>query len=194
MKKIYLFPIILLFASLLFLAGCTRYQTRIPALPLRGADLYPREQNKNGLIVAADDYYDEDKSMKSFGVNFAEKNILVLEIIISNKSDDSYEIKSNEVLLLKGNQIIYPLMAAEVSSDEQIREYLNVVEFKDMVINPGETGHGLIYFRLPEIPEEKKEHSFFSSFWPQYDYKLRLGATQLGGDSRLIYTIYLRNL
>lgn len=194
MKKIYLFPIIFLFAELLFVVGCTRYQVRIPALPLRGADLYPQEQNKNGLIVAADDYYDEDKSMQAFGVSFAERNILVLEVIISNRSNDSYEIKSNEVLLLKGNQIIYPLMAAEVSSDEQIREYLNVVELKDMVINPGETGHGLLYFRLPEIREEKKEHFSFASIWPQYDYKLRLGVTQIGGDSRLIYTIFLRNL
>jgi len=198
MKKIYLFPAIL-FSTIFFLvcllsaAGCSRSQLRIPSLPLRGADLYPQEQNKNGLIVAADDYFDEDKSRQSFGVNFAKENILVVEVIVSNRSNETYMVQSNEVLLLKGDRIIYPLLALEVSSDEQINEYLNMVELRDIVINPGETGHGFLYFRLPEEPEEKRD-AYSSSQWPHDDYRLRVGATQIEGSSRLIYTVYLRNL
>lgn len=197
MKKIYLFTAILFpiffLVWLLSAAGCSRSQLRIPSLPLRGADLYPQEQNKNGLIVAADEYFDEDKSMQAFGINFAEENVLVVEVIVSNRSNDTYTVQSNEVLLIKGDRIIYPLLASEVSSDEQINEYLNMVELRDIVINPGETGHGFLYFRLPEEPEEDKD-AYLSSQWPHDDYRLRVGATQIGSSSRLIYTVYLRNL
>jgi hypothetical protein len=192
MKKIYLFPIIFFFTGLLATAGCTSYQLRIPSLPLRGADLYPQGQNKNGLIVAADDYFDEDKSRKAFGINFAEDNILVIEVIISNRSNDTYLVQNNEVLLLKGDRVIYPLLASEVSADRRINEYLNSIELRDIIVNPGETGHGLLYFRLPEEPkEDEQEH--LSSLWPD-DYRLRVGATQIEGNSRLVYTVYLRKL
>ena len=193
MKKIYLFPIMFFLLWLLSAAGCSHSQLRIPSLPLRGADLYPQEQTQNGLVVAADEYFDEDKSRQAFGLDFSKENILVVEVIVSNRSDDTYKVQSNEVLLIKGNLVIYPLLASEVSSDEQINEYLNMVELRDIVINPGETGHGFLYFRLPEEPEEQRDDDF-SSQWPQDDYRVRVGATQIEGSSRLIYTVYLRNL
>jgi hypothetical protein len=192
MKKIELFPTIFFLAGFLAIAGCTHYPLRIPSLPLRGADLYPGEQHKNGLIVAADDYFDEDKSNQTFGLNFSKENILVVEVIISNRSNTTYMVQSNEVLLLKGERVMYPLLALEVSSDKQINEYLNMIELRDMVINPGETGHGFLYFRLPE-ELEKKGHAFFSAVWPHDEYRLRVGATQYEDKSRLIYTVYLRN-
>jgi hypothetical protein len=194
MKKIYLLLAIFFLFFLLSAAGCSHSQLRIPSLPLRGADLYPQEQSKDGLIVAADEYFDEDKSRQTFGVNFAEKNVLIVEIIVSNRSDNIYMVQSNEVLLLKGDQIIYPLLALEVSSDEQVNEYLNMVELRDIVVNPGETSHGFLYFRLPEKHPEEDGDDYFSSQWPVEGYKLRVGATQIEGNSRLIYTIYLRNL
>ena len=203
MKKTYLFhtilfhtivfPTIVLFVWLLSAAGCSRYQLKIPSPPLRGADLYPQEQEKNGLIVAADDYFDEDKSRQAFGINFPQKNILVVEVVISNRSNDTYTVQSNEVLLLKGDRIIYPLLPSEVSSDEQINEFLNILELRDIVVNPGETGHGFLYFRLPEEPEEER-NAYFSSHVPHGDYRLRVGATQIENSSRLIYTVYLRKL
>jgi len=192
MKKIYLFRKILFsivfLAWLLFASGCSHPRLRIPSL--RGADLYPQGQNRNGLFVAADDYFDEDKSRQTFGIDFARENILVVEIIISNRSNETYTVQSNEVLLLKGDRVIYPLLPSEVSLDEQINEYLNMLELRDIVINPGGTSHGFLYFRLPKEPEDEGD----SSHWPQDGYRLRVGATQLGDNSRLIYTVYLRNL
>ncbi|MEW5804133.1 MAG: hypothetical protein AB1847_18715 [bacterium] len=192
MKKIFLFSIMLSLAWILAAAGCSRYQVRIPALPLREADLYPQEQNKDGLIVAADDYFDVNKSHQAFGVNFAKENILVIEVIVSNRSNDAYAIQSNEVLLLRDDQVIYPLLALEVSSDEQLTEYLNMVELKNVVVNPGESAHGFLYFRLPKEPLED-ERTRFSSMWP-HAYRLRVGATQIEQNSRLVYTISLRNM
>ncbi|MEW6382002.1 MAG: hypothetical protein AB1611_20695 [bacterium] len=173
-------------------AGCAHRQFRIPPLPSRGADLYPQGQNKKGLIIAVDDYFDKDKSCQAFGLDFTERNILVLEVIISNRSSKTYQIQSSEVLLLKADQIIYPLLASEAWPEKYIDEYLNAVELKSMVINPGETKHGLLYFRMPEEPE-KPERSRFSTLWP-YNYSLRIAATQVEGGDRLIYVIYLKNL
>lgn len=192
MKKIHLFLKIFFLIGIFIAAGCAHRQFRIPPLPSRGADLYPQGQNKNGLIVAVDDYFDEDKSYQTFGLDFTERNILVLEVIISNRSNRIYQIQSSEVLLLRADQIIYPLLASEAWPERYINEYLNTVELKSMVINPGETKHGLLYFRLPQEPE-KPEHSRFSTLWP-YNYSLRMAATQVEGGDRLIYAIYLKNL
>jgi len=196
MKKVNLFILVFFLIESLLTAssGCVSHrQFRIPPLPTRGADLYPQGQNKNGLVVAVDDYFDKNKSRQTFGIDFTEKNILVIEVIISNRSDSRYQVQSSEVLLLKADQIIYPLLASEVSSDRQVNDYLNAVELKSMIINPGETSHGLLYFRLPPEESKKREIGRLSTLWP-YDYSLRLAATRLDSGDRLIYTIYLRNL
>ena len=195
--------IFLLLFSLLWLftmSACTHYQLQpgqipmrqIPIFPTRGADLYPQQQNKNGLIIAADDYFDPQKSKQIFDINFADKNILMLEIIISNRSNDVYTIKNEEVFLMNDGQVIYPVSALKLELPKKKAGYFQFLELKDLVINPGENKNGFLYFQIPR----GKEQSHFSPLWSSMDYKLRLGATKKneGGDERLIYTIILQNL
>ncbi len=192
--------IFLLLFSLIWLftmSACTGYQPgqiplrQIPTFPIRGADLYPQQQNKNGLIIAVDDYFDPEKSNQIFDINFADKNILILEIIISNRSNDVYAIKNEEVFLMNDGQVIYPISALKLELPKNKAGYFQFLELKDLVINPGENKNGFLYFQI----SRKKEQSYFSAVWSS-DYKLRLGATKMNEEdnNRLIYTIVLQNL
>lgn len=180
------------------MSACTSYQLgqiplrQIPTFPIRGADLYPQQQNKNGLIIAVDDYFDPDKSNQIFDINFADKNILILEIIISNRTNDVYAIKNEEVFLMNDKRVIYPISALKLELPKKKAGYFQFLELKDLVINPGENKNGFLYFRI----SRKEEQSYFSSVWLSSDYKLRLGATKMNkeSDNRLIYTIILQNL
>ena len=195
MNKKYIF---LLYSAIwLFTIGaCSRHQFghipfgQIPSLPIRGADLYPQQQNKNGLIIAVDDYFDPVKSNQIFDINLADKNILILEIIVTNRSNDVYTIQSKEVFLINNEHVIYPLSISKLELPEKKSGYFQFLELKDLVINPGENKNGFLYFQI----SRRTEQTQFSAIWPS-DFKLRLGATKMNedDDNRLIYTIILHN-
>jgi len=197
MNNKHIFLLIFSFIWIFTMTACTRYQPgpfqfrQIPAFPIRGADLYPQQQNKNGLIIAVDDYFDPDKSNQIFDINFADKNILILEIIISNRTNDVYAIKNEEVFLMHDKQVIYPISALKLELPKKKAGYFQFLELKDLVINPGENKNGFLYFQI----SREEEQSYFSTAWIS-NYKLRLGATKMNKEdnNRLIYTIILQNL
>ncbi|MGA1875277.1 MAG: hypothetical protein ACMUIA_06700 [bacterium] len=191
MKKNQAFFLTFFLLCFFSIAACSRYQiNQPPVMTSRSADIYPRQQTKDGLIIGVDDYWDSVKSYQAFGMNLADENILPVEVIISNQGQDVFSIRGEEILLVKGNQVIYPISALHIELPRQVREYLQLMEFKDMTVRPGESRHGFLYF--PFLKEEKQ--SRFFHLWPS-EYKLHLGATRIGGenDRRLIYTITLRN-
>lgn len=197
MNNKYLFLLLFSLTWLFTMSACTRYHPgqiplrQIPTFPIRGADLYPQQQNKNGLIIAVDDYFDPEKSNQIFDINFVDKNILILEIIISNRSKDVYAIKNEEVFLMNDGKVIYPIAALKLELPEKKAGYFQFLELKDLVIDPGENKNGLLFFQI----SQKEKKSYFAPIWSS-DYKLRLGATKMNkeGDNRLIYTIVLQNL
>jgi len=197
MNNKHLFLLLFSLIWLFTMSACTRYHPgqiplrQIPTFPIRGADLYPQQQNKNGLIIAVDDYFDPEKSNQIFDINFADKNILILEIIISNRSNDVYAIKNEEVFLMYDGHVIYPISALKLEVPKKKAGYFQFLELKDLIINPGENKNGFLYFQI----SRKKEQSYFSPVWSN-DYKLRLGATKMNEEdnNRLIYTIVLQNL
>ena len=188
-NKLFLFNFLFLF--LFISASCSRYQMKqIPYLPTRGADLYPQQENKGGLIIAVDDYFDTEKSYQVFGIDFTERDILVLEVIVSNRSNSVYSIKGHEIFLVDEGKVIYPLPLSKLEiSPKNLGGYFQFLEFQDIIINPGESKHGFLYFKMPREREET-----FSFLWTK-DFTLRLGASNVSGDTelRLIYTIILRN-
>ena len=188
-NKLFLFNFLFLF--LFISASCSRYQMKqIPYLPTRGADLYPQQENKGGLIIAVDDYFDTEKSYQVFGIDFTERDILVLEVIVSNRSNSVYSIKGHEIFLVDEGKVIYPLPLSKLEiSPKNLGGYFQFLEFQDIIINPGESKHGFLYFKMPREREET-----FSFLWTK-DFTLRLGASKVSGDTelRLIYTIILRN-
>ena len=117
------------------------------------------------------------------------------EVIISNTSQDVYSVRSEEVFLINDGQVIYPISGSRLDLPEDIKGYFQFLGLKDLVINPGESKHGFLYFRFP-----RGEESFPASAIWSTDYKLRLGARKISKDTgteedrnRLVYTIILRN-
>lgn len=185
----------LIILCLIISQACTHNQmAQIPSPPVRGADLYPQQQNKDDLIVAVDDYFDDEKSMEIFGVDLTKKNILALEVIISNRSNEVYSFRNDEIFLIQDGKITYPLPLTKLDFTKEMDGYYQFLGLQDILINPGDTKHGFIYFYLGE-KNGRDDDKHFSIFWPT-DYKLRLGITKISGQeqARLIYTLFLRNL
>jgi hypothetical protein len=149
MKKNRAFFLTFSLICLLSVTSCTRYQiTQPPVMTTRSADIYPQRQTKDGLIIAVDDYWDSVKSYQAFGVSLADKNILPIEVIVSNQGHDVFSIRGEEILLVKSGQVIYPISASRIELPRNVREYLQLMEFKDLTVKAGESKHGFLCGRV----------------------------------------------
>jgi hypothetical protein len=153
------------------LAGCSStYQ--VVQVPQRDADLYPLSQTRQGVSVAIDEITSSDRAASYFGADLVQVGVIPLVVVISNNGTHRIDVKPADVLLTRGTQIIDPLRLETVvamakkqhgfvraTTQKSVAEYFEGVAFNEMVLPPGATYQGVMFFPIP-----RKEASSDSLF------------------------------
>jgi hypothetical protein len=154
------------------LAGCaTPYE--VVQFPQREADLYPLSQTRDGVSVAIDQITSPDRVARYFGANLAQAGILPLAVVVSNNGQHRIDVKPSDVLLHRGTQIIDPLPVETVAAmaknqhwflssktQKEVGKYFDELAFQEMVLSPGETYQGVMFFPIPR--QERTSDRFFT--------------------------------
>jgi hypothetical protein len=178
--------------------GCAS-SYRVVEVPQREADLYPLSQTRGGLSVAIDEITSSDRAARYFGVNLIEVGVVPLVVIISNNGTHRIDLKPSDVLLRQGTQIIDPLPVETVvtiaknrhrplrsSTQKLVAGYFDGVAFKEMVLAPGETYQGVLFFPIAQS-QKKNPDSLFSamSLFHESGLQAVVGARDLETGSRM---------
>jgi hypothetical protein len=178
--------------------GCAS-SYRVVEVPQREADLYPLSQTRGGLSVAIDEITSSDRAARYFGVNLVDMGVVPLVVIISNNGTHRIDLKPSDVLLRQGTQIIDPLPLETVvtmaknqrrplrsSTQKLVAGYFDGLAFKEMVLAPGETYQGVLFFPISQ-PQKKSPDSLFSAMSLFHESALQavVGARDLETGSRM---------
>jgi hypothetical protein len=155
------------------LAGCSSTY-RVVQVPQREADLYPLSQTHQGVSVAIDEITSSDRAASYFGADLVQVGIIPLVVVISNNGADRIDVKPADVLLSRGTQIIDPLRLETVVSvaekrhgsvrsttQKSVAEYFEGLAFTEMVLPPGATYQGVMFFPIPR--KQVSSDSMFSA-------------------------------
>lgn len=184
------------FLALVLQSACTSYE--LVQLPVRDADLYPSAESKAGLAVAIDQMSDSGRVRRHFGADLLDKGILPIQLIVSNHGDHRVKIRPSDVLMLRGRGVIDPLPIEKVTefpkseglwvtdeTEEQIDEYFTELAFKEMIVPPGETVRGVLFFEMFGKPIPRSRYFRLVSLFPQPSFQLHLVITDLEKKERI---------
>jgi hypothetical protein len=143
------------------LAGCSStYQ--VVQVPQREADLYPLSETRQGVSVAVDEITSSDRAASYFGADLLRVGIVPLVVVISNNGAHRIDVKPADILLTRGMQIIDPLRLEAVvatakkqhgpvssTTQKSLARYFEGLAFSEMVLPPGGTYQGVMFFPLP---------------------------------------------
>jgi hypothetical protein len=179
------------------LAGCaSSYQ--VVQFPQREADLYPLSQTRDGISVAIDEVTNPDRADRYFGTDLTRHGILPVAVVISNNGEHRIVLKPSDVLLHQGIQIIDPLPIETVvtlaknqrwslrsKTKKEVGAYFKELAFREMVIPPGETYQGVVFFPIKQ-PESNSD-KFFSvlPLFPESRLQMLVGARDLETAKRI---------
>lgn len=179
------------------LAGCSStYQ--VVQVPQRDADLYPLSQTRQGVSVAIDEITSSDRAASYFGADLVQVGIIPLVVVISNNGAHRIDVKPADVLLTRGTQIIDPLRLETVvemakkrhgsvssTTQKSVAEYFEKLAFSEMVLPPGATYQGVMFFPLPR--KEVSSDSMFSAMtlFRESGMWILVGARDLDAGSRM---------
>jgi hypothetical protein len=179
------------------LAGCAS-SYRVVQFPHREADLYPLSQTRGGISVAIDEVMDPERARRYFGTDLTRHAILPVAVVISNNGERRIALKPSDVLLHQGMQVIDPLPIEAVvtlaknqrwflgsKTGKELVAYFDELTFKEMVLTPGETYQGVMFFPLKQ--QERDSDRLFSvlPLFPESGLKVLVGARDVETGSRL---------
>lgn len=183
------------FLAVVFQSACASYE--LVQLPVREADLYPLAESKAGLTVAIDQMSDSQRVRRHFGADLVDKGILPIQVIVSNHGDHRMRIRPSDVLMLRGKGVIDPLPIEKVTefpkseglwvteeTEEQIDEYFTELAFKEMIVPPGETVRGVLFFGVRK-PRPTSQYFRLMRLFPQPSFQLHLVITDLEKKERI---------
>jgi hypothetical protein len=155
------------------LAGCSSTY-RVVQVPQRDADLYPLSQTREGVSVAIDEITSSDRAASYFGADLVQVGIIPLVVVISNNGAHRIDVKPADVMLSRGTQIIDPLRLETVvamakkqhgalgaTTQKSVAEYFEGLAFSEMVLPPGATYQGVMFFPIPR--KKVSSDSMFSA-------------------------------
>ena len=172
--KIALISLILYSASI----GCAG---SLPEAEIQHISKYKTFQNQNGVSIAIDPFFEEERLDKFFGTDvLSGDDILPVHIIIENNMDQPILILRENILLLNANkeiiqkpstnpaepvekrrramQITYAASGGGLLWASLAKRYANIEmniktkSFYEKTINKGELHHGFVYFILKDLP------------------------------------------
>ncbi len=187
--------IALLFAA--GLAGCSStYQ--VVQVPERAADLYPLSETRQGVSVAVDEITSPDRAASYFGADLVRVGIVPLVVVISNNGAHRIDVKPADILLTRGTQIIDPIRLETVvamakkehgpispATQKSLAQYFEGVAFSEMVLLPGATYQGVMFFPIPR--QTVAPDSMFSAMalFHESGMWIQVGARDLDTGSRV---------
>jgi hypothetical protein len=155
------------------LAGCSSTY-RVVQIPQRDADLYPLSQTRQGVSVAIDEITSSDRAASYFGADLVQVGIIPLVVVISNNGTHRIDVKPGDVMLSRATQIIDPLRleavvamarkqhgAIAAATQKSVTEYFEGLAFSEMVLPPGATYQGVMFFPIPR--KKVSSDSMFSA-------------------------------
>ena len=176
--------------------ACTSYE--LVQLPVRDADLYPYSETKAGIVVAIDQMSDSRRVSRYFGTDLLSKGILPVQVIVSNHGAHRVMTRPSDLLMLRGREVIDPLAIEKVreitkskgvwvtdETAEQIDDYFTDLAFKEMLVLPGETVRGVLFFEIVEKPARRSRRFRLISLFPQPSFRLHLVVTDMEEKKRI---------
>lgn len=179
-------------------AGCASYE--LVALPVRDADVYPTAHERGGLAVAVDAIDDPRRVERYFGTDLTEAGVLPVLVIVSNHGERRVEVSPADLLLFEGRDVVDPLPLEHVLRIPEERAFLLREEtaadleafyrglaFRDVVVAPGESYQGVLFFdAAPERPESRFDRFFrVARLFPEPALRLHVRVTELESGERL---------
>ena len=190
--------LVLVSLLLVFQLACSPNSYEIVQIPMRDADLYPDSETKAGLVVAIDQISNSQRVLRYFGTNLDEKGILPIQVIVSNHGKQRVTIQPSDVLMLRGRAVVDPLPTEKVreipkseaswmeeETADQIDDYFAELAFKEMIVRPGETVHGVLFFEIGEKPGRKQREFQLISPFAQPSFRLQLVVTNMEDNQRI---------
>jgi hypothetical protein len=157
-------------ALLIVLLGCGAAGCAAPHLftnyPPRAADLYPLSQTTNGITVAVDGVADEERASRLFGADLPSLQVLPVALIVTNSGTHRVILRPGDVLAHQGTQVVDPLPPSAVASltSGGLADYYDRVAFKETMVAPGESYHGVLFFAVPPSVQVGGEYSSLPVF------------------------------
>ncbi len=180
----------------LLVCGCASYD--VVELPPREADLYPFAKEERGIWMAIDDISKPKRARKYFGADLANHGIHPVELIVSNRGEDGISVGPADVLMLKGREIIDPLPIERIASlvkerggivtdatAEQLDLFLSRLAFRETVLEPGQSYHGIIFFDVAEDTGPVSRFFRVVSLYPGPSFYVKAAVTELESKQRI---------
>jgi hypothetical protein len=127
--------------------------------PARAAELYPATQTQADVIFAVDAVTTDERAGRYFGADLLSHQILPVAVLVTNRSRHRVIVRPGDVLMHLGDTVIDPLpprLVAGLASgegtepDSAFARYFDGLSFKETMVEPGESYHGVMFFALPE--------------------------------------------
>jgi hypothetical protein len=192
-------PIVLILTT----AGCTGSALyRVVQVPEHAADLYPLSQSRGGITIAVDEIRNPARVQRHFGVDLTQEGILPVNVVVSNYGKQRVLVKPSDLLLYRGREVIDPLPIEMVAAAakrlhgslrsntaEEVDRFFDMSTFREMVLAPGDSYRGVMFFAAPANPAKSDRDRFFTSLsvYLEGGPRLRVGLTNVDTGERLIF-------
>ncbi len=101
---------------LLIMTACaTSYKAK--PLPFQMPGSYPNAQDVDGAVIGARAYTDAGEAKENFGFDIINAGMLPLEVVIDNKSGNSFEINPDQTFLEDREGKLWPVMSRDLAYD-----------------------------------------------------------------------------
>jgi len=178
-------------------AGCASFD--LVQLPSRKADLYPRAEQNRDIWIAVDAITQAKRSRRFFGADLADHGIHPIEIVVTNFGRKRIRIGPSDVFLVRGGAVIDPIPLDEVEAvvtdrlgivtggtSERIGRFLLDLSFRDSVVGPGQSYHGVMFFDTSEDDPGAISRFFrVTRLYPEPSFYLTAAVTDLDRKRRV---------
>jgi len=125
--------IIVLFLSLLVLAGCARYGHRVSPVLLPGAQ--PEHVAVNGVEMLAVAFPDAKTAEDRFGFDVRGSGLLPVQLVIDNQGTQKVSINSGQTFLIDQSGQAWPLLSAE-EAYQRVKGHVEMGETAKGIVKP----------------------------------------------------------
>jgi hypothetical protein len=178
--------------------GCAQ-PFQVVKLPLRNADLFPLHHQVGAYAVAVDEISDPERAQMFFGVDLIERGIVPVNVTVSNNGVERLLVKPSDIMLRRGTAVVDPLpieFVYELAHDsrrmnretrEVVAAYFRQIAFTETVLAPGDSYHGVLFFRGVSGEGDRFERTMFRamSLYHQGATRLEVAVTVLDDGERI---------
>ncbi|MFA9462454.1 hypothetical protein [Thiohalorhabdus methylotrophus] len=160
----------------LALGGCVSGPFEATPPQRRAAELYPAAQERHQVVAAVDALAGAERAKRQFGAPLPKADILAVNIIITNRGDRPVRIGPKNVLLEGGgivadrvplNTVTHAILDHQGRHTrafaKEVRSYLEEQAFRELVLAPGRSYRGTMFFTTARRKDPPPPYLFGSS-------------------------------